>query len=277
MQILSNARTLVHIVIFSLMPLAVTAATPQDLDRLHQVLGVEAMLEIMRDEGIEQSIDLRDDMFPGRGGSGWERIVSGIYDTERMNGIFREAFDAELIDADVSPLIAFFEAPMGAQIIRLELEARRAMLDDGVEEAALSTGADLANSDADRFALIDNFIASNDLIEFNVMGAMNSSVAFMKGLSEGGGFDMPEREILSDVWAQEPELRDETIEWMYGYLALAYGPLDDDDLQAYTELTVSRAGRDLNRALFAAFDVLFVDVSNALGKSASVFMMSEEL
>ncbi len=277
MRYFLHVRTLVLTAALTVLPLAAFGATPWELQRLHEVLGIESMLEIMREEGLMQSEDLRDDMFPGRGGAGWDRIVSRIYDTERMSGIFRDVMDTELVETDVTPLIAFFEAPVGVQIIELELEGRRAMLDPAVEEAALVGGADLQETDAVRFELIDDFVSANDLIEFNVMGAMNSSVAFLKGLSDGGGFNMPEGEILSDVWAQEPELRDETVEWMYGYLTMAYGPLADDDLKAYTELTETPAGRDLNRALFAAFDALFLDVSYALGTSASTFMISEDL
>lgn len=255
----------------------VLSATPEELDSLYEALGTPELLDILREEGMAQSEELRDDMFPGRGGAGWSRLVSEIYDTDRMGEIFRDGFNSELQDADIAPLLTFFSSPLGEEIVSLELTGRRALLDADIEDAAIASVAPLREEDAARYGLIDGFVEANDLIEYNVMGALNSSFAFMRGLSDGGGFDLPEADILRDVWAQEPDIRDDTEAWIYGYLAMAYEPLSDDELERYTDLTVSPAGRDLNRALFSAFDSLFNDVSYSLGRGASTFMVGEDL
>jgi len=111
------------------------------------------------------------------------------------------------------------------------------------------------------------------------MGAMNSNYAFFLGLAEGGAFggDMSEERILSDVWAQEPEIRISTTEWVYAFTLLAYQPLDDADLAIYTDFAETGPGQRINRALFEAFDGEFEAISRALGRAAAQEMASRDL
>ena len=76
-----------------------------------------------------------------------------------------------------------------------------------------------------RLDLLDRFAEANDLIEENVSGALNSNLAFYRGMSEGGAFtgaEMTEEEMLSEVWSQEDDIRAETAGWLYPFLMLAY-------------------------------------------------------
>ena len=116
-------------------------------------------------------------------------------------------------------------------------------------------------------------------MENNVVGAMNSNYAFYAGLADGGAFpeDLTEEEILTDVWSQEEMIREDTSEWLYSYLSLAYRPLTEEDLAAYVAFSETEAGGALNRALFASFDEMFVAQSLALGLSAARFMAAQEL
>jgi len=88
---------------------------------------------------------------------------------------------------------------------------------------------------------------------------------------------MSEDQILADIWGQEPAIRTDTEEWIYSYLALAYQPLSDDDLQTYTAFFLTAEGVALNRALFVAFDEMFVAVSLALGQGAAGYLAGQEL
>ncbi|NNJ69030.1 MAG: DUF2059 domain-containing protein [Boseongicola sp.] len=252
------------------------SATEAELDRLFDAIGTPALIEIMNREGVDQSDEIRESMFPQRG-RGWEPIVRSIYDTGRMADEFRAAFDEELSDSDVTPLLAFFTSDLGREIIALELSAREALLNDEAEEAAKEAFAALEDDDPRRHGAIEAFVDDNDLIELNVAGALNASLAFYRGLADGGSFDLTEDVMLRDVWAQEPEIRAETTEWMLPYLALAYKPLSDDELAAYKALSMSEAGRDLNRALFAGFDTVFNRISYSLGSAASRFMQGDDI
>jgi len=252
-----------------------TAATEAELDTLYAAIGTPRLIEIMRVEGLDQADDLQTAMFPGRGG--WEAIASSIYNTDQMAANFRDEFDAVLASSDIEPLLVFFASDLGTRIISLELSAREALLDEGVEEAAQVAFASLSDDNPERAELLEQFVSTNDLIELNVMGALNASLAFYTGLSDGGGFEMSEDEMLREVWSQEPEVRADTESWLYSYAALAYQPLLDDDIEAYTALSRTPAGRNLNRALFAGFDAVFNKISLSLGRAASRFVQGDDI
>ena len=252
------------------------AAMAQAQANLFDVLRLGEIMEIMRDEGIAYGSEIDTDLLGGRGGDGWDQAVARIYDADRMVSRMRADFDARLTEDEMAPLIEYFASGAGAEVVTLEVEARRALSDDDVEEAARAAVEDI---DPDRLDQLTRFIAVNDLIEQNVSGALNSNFAFLTGLSDGGamGGQLTEDQILSDVWAQAPSIRDETTEWLYGYLGLAYAPLSDDALSAYIDLAEGPDGQALNNAIFAAFDRVYTDISYDLGRAAARFMESEDI
>ena len=274
MTYLASPTALTTAVILSVSP--AFAASEAELDQLFDAIGTPELIEIMQIEGIEQADEIRESMFPGRA-NGWRPIVASIYDAGRMETRFRAGFDAELADSDVTPLLAFFASDLGGQIISLELSAREALMDEDIENVAKESYAGLEARDPDRFEALGAFVDDNDLIELNVAGALNASLAFYRGLLDGGTFDLTEDVMLRDVWAQEPEIRAETTDWMFPYLAMAYEPLTDDELEAYKALSLTEAGKDLNRALFAGFDQVFNEISYALGAAASRFVQGDDI
>jgi len=153
------------------------------------------------------------------------------------------------------------------------------MLDEAVKDAAKVAAADMAQDQDPRLALLRDFAIAGDLIEQNVAGAMNANLAFYQGMAESGtpGAGMTEDQMLSDVWAQEPQVRKDTEEWLFPYLALAYQPLSDEDLEAYTAFWESPAGKRFNAALFAAFDVVFTNISRDLGRAAARQMQGDDI
>ncbi|MFD0981257.1 DUF2059 domain-containing protein [Tropicimonas aquimaris] len=257
-------------------------ATPEErarLEPLMQALEMDALLGIMQDEGVDYAGDLESDMFPGRGGERWPEIVAGIFDVDRMADILEDELAADLPAWHLDPLIDFFTTEPGRKIVQLEISARQAMLDPGVEAAANEAMAVLLEEGGPRLDLLEDFAAANDLLEMNVVGALNANYAFYSGLNAAGAFGdfMGEEDMLRDVWSQEDEIRDETGTWLYSYLAMAYQPLTDAELKAYLELSRSEAGRSLNTHLFAAFDEMFRTISYDLGMAAARFMAGEDL
>ncbi len=252
------------------------AASEAELDTLFEALGTPRLIEIMREEGIATSMESVGELF-GPQGSGFRDLASRVYDTDRMESTFRVEFDDILSDVDIEPLLKFFASDRGRQIISLELSAREALGDAEVEAVAERAAEALPNEDPARWALLEEFVATNDLIDLNVMGTMNASVAYYQGLIEAGEGDVTEDQILADVWGQEPEIRDDTTTWVYAYLGMAYEPLTNDDITAYIEMSESPAGRALNRALFDGFGVVFEEISYLLGRATVTFGQSEEL
>lgn len=262
-------------------PLAVQIRAEASVSGLTQILKLPDLLEVMRLEGVDYGAQMEEELFPGKGGAPWASIVGLIYDGPTMLTRFEAAFAEQLVgrEAEIAAMQTFFSSDLGQRILALEVEARRSLLDDAVEEAAKARAEDMEAAGEARFADLQKFTEVNDLIEANISGALNSNLAFFQGLAEVGGLSegMTEDDMLSDVWSQEPEIRAETEAWVYPYLALAYGPLSDDEMATYLQFSESLPGQVLNSALFAAFDVLFRGISRDLGRAAAKQMMGEDI
>lgn len=255
-------------------------AAPGQAARLMEVLRTDEMTQIMSDEGHGYAGDLAEGLFPGRKDlTDWNAVVQEIYDPERMAAAVIDRFEAEIKDTSVAEAIAFFESPLGEKIVSLELEARVAMADDGFEADARELARALATENSPQYRLVTEFIEANNLLERNVIGGLNSNFAFYQGLSAGGGLPVPmtEDDMLRDVWAGEPDMRQDTEEWLYAYLLLAYGPLTEGEMQSYIDLSTSEQGRALYNASFAAYDALFEQISHALGLAAARYTVGQDL
>ena len=266
-------------VLLSALPLRAETADPESV---LQTLRIPEMIAVMQDEGIAYGDDLEEQLFPGAGGARWDGIVAGIYDEPALLQRFQSAFSARLA-ADpqaMDEIVGFFATDRGQRILSLEIAARRALLDEAAEEAAAVSVDDMRAREDPRLAVLERFAAANDLIEQNVSGALNANFAFYQGMSDGGAFDaakMTEADMLADVWSQEPEIRAETESWLYPFLALAYEPLSDADLQAYLAFSESGASRAMNAAMFAAFDEVFRAISRDLGRAAAEMLSGQDI
>lgn len=258
---------------------AIASAQEADADALFEALALEEILGIMREEGLAYGEQIGVDMFGGTPPADWDDIVSRIYNTERMESEVRAALADATADMDLAPILAFFTSEPGAGFIDLEVSARRAMLDEEVEQMAKEAAAVAMADETPLFAQVERFVAANDLVETNVVGALNSTYAFYLGLMAGDGFpaDMTESDMLADVWAQEPSIRANTEEWVYSFLVMAYGPAAPEDLETYIAFSESDAGRAANRAVFGAFDGMFEEISLSLGAAVARFMATQEL
>ena len=257
----------------------IVQAEPETAETLLQAIGMPDLLAIMREEGLAYAEDLAGDMFPGRGGPAWQAQVDRIYDTDQMAREMSRETAARLTEAEIDTLTQFFGSDLGQRIIALEISARQALLDPAIEAAAEEAYAEMEAQDDPRLAALSGFVTANDLVEMNVVGALNSNWAFYQGLEAGGAFDgrMSQDQMLAEVWGQEDEIRAETELWVYSYLGLAYRPLSDDDLATYTALSETPEGEALNTALFAAFDVMFTRISRELGLAAATRMAGEDI
>lgn len=263
--------------------LSASVATAQTSDEtaqaMFQALGLPDMIGIMREEGIVYGAEIGADLFDGRVTGEWTQLVSDIYDADRMGAQVLAVLQDEISPQNAESIIAFFTSEPGETIISLEVAARRALLDDDLEEAASEAAALASADETPRYQLIEQFVDANDLVETNVVGAMNSNYAFYRGLVDGGalGQQLTDDQILADVWGQEPEIRQNTTEWVYTFLLLAYQPLDDSDLETYIAFSETEAGQDLNQALFTSFDGVFESISRALGLGSARFMVAEDI
>ncbi|WP_425038731.1 DUF2059 domain-containing protein [Primorskyibacter sp. S187A] len=257
-------------------------AETRTTDKLLDLLGVPETIEIMRVEGLAYADELAADMLPSSPGVTWQKTIETIYDPDRMEETVRAGFADSFLSRDVNPdtLETFFGSDLGQDIIRLEISAREAMVDQAIEDAARAAYLDRAGAteaeDA-RLAQIKAFVEANDLVEANVVGGMNTTIAFYQGLVDGGALDMSEPKIIAEVWGSEGETRTDTMEWIFGFLMMAYRPLSDDDLMAYADVVSTPEGKAMNTALFAGFDAMYGDISYALGRAIAGQMDVQDL
>ena len=248
-----------------------------DAARLAQVLKLDAVIDILHDEGMDYAGSIEREMLPGGGGEFWDRVVLQLYDKDAMYAALEDALANDMTADQMDEALVFFDTERGQTILTYENAARAAMSDQDVEDAARAAYVDLRAEGNDRLAQIDVFVEANDLIERNVAGALSSQYQFFRGLADGGAFTLSEEEILADVYGQEPEIRADTEEWLLAFLLMAYQPLGDDAMEAYIAFSQSDGGRALNAALFEGFEMMYRDISFGLGLAASRAMAGSDL
>lgn len=267
-------------ILAAVVAMSATVAPAQEgdaLDQLIDALEFDESIAIMHDEGLRYGGDVALQMMPQADMDSWSETVARIYDTDKMLALITQDFRAELDGADVAPMLDYFTSDAGQRVIRLELEARRAFLDPDIEAAATARFAEMQAEDAVLVSQVDQLIEESDLVEFNVMGTLNASLMFYRGLSDGGAYDMTEEDMLRDVWSQEEETRVASREWLGAFLALAYQPLDSDILDGYAAFYRTPEGRELNRAIFASFDKMYIELSYLMGRAVAEHLTSEPL
>jgi hypothetical protein len=261
--------------------LAAEQTTPERITALVALMQIDKILVVMRQEGLDHGAALDDDMMGGNGGAEWTAKLAAIYDTDvlkaRIAATMQRDYAAE--PGTLGDVEAFFGSPRGQKILSLEVEARRALLDPANKDAAELAVQQMKEDNAPRMGLLQRFAKANDLLEMNVAGAMTSSFAFYKGLAAEGAFgeELTEEQMLTDVWNQEPQLRADSETWLYSFLALAYEPISDADVEAYISFSETPAGKKLNAVLFAAFDETFRQVSFDLGRAAARQMQGSDI
>lgn len=247
--------------------------------RLWDSLNLAAMMEIMGDEAVAEA----EGMNPGSpGDQGWMAQVAAIHDPQRMTAIMQDALGRLTSDTDPALLaggLAFYESDLGRRLVGLENSARRAMMEEGAEEDALYRYDAAARRGDNRADQIDRLIEVADLIEPNVAGALNGTIAFSQGFAEGGGYRVPlsEGQILTEAMAQEPQIRRDTEHWIRAYLMLSLSPLSDAEVEDYIAFAASGPGQALSVALFRGYDELFEILMRETGLAAARQLQGRDL
>lgn len=261
--------------------LAEPPAAEVSVATLAELMQLPALFEVLRQEGLSYGETLEKDMFPGGGGPGWKAAVDKLYDDKTLLADFTAVLDAELAKdpATLAEIIAFYQTDTGHRVAGLEVEARRAFLDEANEEAARVAAEDRAAARDPKVKLLERFITAGDMVEMNVAGALSGNLAFMQGMSKAGAYGqpMPEADLMGEVWGQESQIRDDTTSWLHAYLGLAYEPLSEREMQDYIDFMESPAGQHLNAALFLAFDQVFRQLSYDLGLAAGTAMQGQDI
>ncbi|WP_142852884.1 hypothetical protein [Aliiroseovarius halocynthiae] len=251
----------------------------QSVEELWRLLAMPEMVSILHDEGVSMALDADVDLLGHEGGQRWNAAVQAIYDESTLSEEVHAAFEQHFTALDLPVLCSFYKDDEIQLIIAKEVAARRAFMDLEFEQVARERWLRGENSDQ-LDDMIRDHVEQNDLIELNVMGALNSNYAFLSALSQSLPDEvghMTEHEILAQVWTQEVDIRGDTTEWMYAFLHTAYEDVDPVSLERYVTFSASPSGRALNTALFAAFDSVYLRLSSDLGRLAGKMGQEEEL
>lgn len=252
---------------------AMAQGTVGDLTR---ALKLEEVVSILRDEGIQYGETLNDELLDGTGGAFVAQKVDEIYSADRMKRALRQAFLDHMTSKDIENAVLFFDSPLGQAVISLENSARRAYSDPAVEDIAQAQYHDMDRS-RPLYRLIEEYIATNDLIGQNVESAIRADYEFFRGVSEGQGLRQDHQAVLSDLWAQKDVTREETRDWLFGFLLLAYQPLSDQEMRENLAFSKTDAGAALNSALFAGFEQMYNEISYELGLVIGRSMIAQDL
>jgi hypothetical protein len=252
-------------------------------DSLSEGYLLPDLFDIMAKEGRSSSLSdpAVPETAPGR--ASWERAIARIYDAQRMHDDFLAALDGRLDAETRADALAFAQSDLGRRVLQLEVSARRALLSEEIDEAArmaLVAARNASNDSAQGRALarVRERIAVNELIELNVSLGLNTSLAYYNGMAEAGWMaGLAGADMLALVWAQEGAIRSDVTDWAESYFLLAYQPLTEDEMADYISYAASPAGDSFNRAMFHAFDAVFVDISRRVGAAMAQQMQQDTL
>lgn len=264
---------------------AITPIRPAAADDLARAYLLPELFEIMAEEGLQSVMADGVTTLEGRALVQFQRDVAQIYQPAQMEADFTARLREELEGQPdvVQDALDFANTDLGRKILRLEISARKALLDpevDDIARMALVQARDARpdSSVARRLELVRARIEANDLVELNVSLGLNTSYAYYAGMmAEDAASDLSADQVLFLVWAQEPSIRLDVEDWSESYFLLAYAPLTEEELQTYIEYVSTPLGQAFNRALFQAFDTVFSDISKSVGRALGRRLNAEEL
>lgn len=244
---------------------------------LMDALRLPDLVQIMRQEGLNDAEQINTDLLAGQGGAFWLGQVDALYNPSAMQDIFFSGLRDGLDDGDLQVAVDFFDSVRGQRIVNLEMAARQAMIDPDVRAAASEAFATLQAADEPNAEFVVQMVEANDALEQNVTVTMSTSYQFYRGLSDGGFLRRGEDDILADVWESEPSLRAEAQDWLFAYFLLAYQPLAPEDRDAYLAFFQSPSGQALNSALFTGFEAIFIDIAYGLGRAVALNAVGNDI
>ncbi len=252
------------------------AYAEEQVDRLSKALHLQDVIAILRDEGVSQGREIDAELLDGKGGGLFYAQVEDIFDPVQMHSDLSSALGKHLTKAQLEQAAIFFESELGQVIISLENSARKAMTDDAIEEMANATYEEI-DKNSSYFALVDEYIQVNDLIEQNVQSSISADFNFIRGIADGQGSTSDDRALLAQLLEQRDTTAENTKTWMYSYLLLAYQPLNEAQMRENIAFSRTDTGRALNRALFDGFDNVYDGISYQLGLAVADAMQASDL
>ncbi len=253
-----------------------TATAEEPSERLMRAMHVQDTMDIIAQEGRNQAQDFSKTLFESTGGAFFNSQVAELYDPSWMRGQIAQSVSVGMSDTQIEQAAIFFESQLGQTIVSLENSARQAMTDDAVYEMAQQSYAQ-AETDSNFYRLVDEYVQINNLIELNVRSSFNAEYAFIRGLTTGQEGATDDDALLAKLLSKGEKTEEETTEWIYSYLLLAYKPLNEAQMRENIAFSRTEAGRALNKSLFEAYDQMMVEITFNLGEAVARAMRASDL
>lgn len=267
-------RTLITAIGCAIWALPLAAAEP--VDRLMQAMRVTEFMQILSEEGHAQGRQINEALLQGSGGTYFQNQVAALYDPDWMTMQLSQSVAEGMTDPQIEQASIFFESELGQTIISLENSARRALTDETVLEVAVLT-YEQADRDAPLFRLVDEYVEVNDLVDKNVQGSLSADFQFYRGLASERDGAVDEHGLLEELLMQRDETQEDTKEWIYSFLLLAYHPLEEAQMRENIAFSRTETGKALNDALFKGFDDVINTISYRMGAAAAQAMKASDL
>ena len=161
---------------------------------LGDVLRLSELSALLHEDGLAHGATLDQDMLNGEGGVSWRLQVAGIYAQSRIEQQISATLSQDLSPEHQVQITAFFAAPLGQEILTLELDARRLMADEAFELRVINDLKDRRHEGAPLFEAVARFMSVNALVDYNVSGALNANFQFLRSFAREGGGQAPESE-----------------------------------------------------------------------------------
>ena len=252
-----------------------------DIEGLAQAIGLERLLSVMQREGEAQLEALEGELFAGQQSASWRARVVSLHDPVAMREATIKGLELALKDhpQEVARIIATLGKGSVARLVQLEIDAREVLLDPLAQDMAILAWERQQGQGGRRLEQINRVIAAGDLVEQNVVGTMNTSMAFNKGLRAGGGGDLalPDGEMMASLWEQQEHIRADTADWLMPCMLLAWQPLSDEEVEPWVRFSESAEGRLLGQALFSTFDTMFDGIAYQMGMAVGRELSEREL
>jgi hypothetical protein len=236
-------------------------------DKLYTALHLNDIVEIIRDEGIDEANTMAKIYLNSQGQiETFGNDIDTLYNLTNLSTFVLDGMSSRLTENDAEVALVFYNGLLGAKIARLEASARLAISDSAVESMSIEIANSAGSQASERYKVLKKNMEQLDLVEHNMKGAFASQYGFLTELSKAADINLSQDQILSMLSGSEEELREEVSAWLMGYSYMAYQPLNDDDLQLYLDFLVSPSGKALNEALFGVFNALSVKTAGVLGQ-----------
>lgn len=192
--------------------------------------------------------------------------ASAAYAADRLRSVALRGVAQSLDPRQLKALFAWFDAPTGVRMTRLE---EAAAADPRNSEAVIADGqARLQAMPAERQARLEALLQASGAIDATVSMTLNTVAGVRQGLASmlppGEG---PSPEATRALLAQQlPQLRPAFEQMLRPVMAAIYAEATDAQLADYAAFLRSPAGQHLNDLLLRVMDEAFLDAATELGR-----------